>query len=59
MRERIVAPRPQGPGSARAARIFDVRHQAVREAIADLRRRGYLRTVADKGTYVRPPRDWA
>jgi hypothetical protein len=40
------------------ARIFDARHQTVREAIAHLRQRGYLVTVAHKGTYVSPPRFW-
>jgi hypothetical protein len=39
-------------------RIFDTRHQTVRDAIAHLRQRGYLHTVANKGTYVRPPQDW-
>lgn len=40
------------------AKMFDVRQQAIREAVADLRRRGYLRTVPSRGTYVRPPQDW-
>jgi Bacterial regulatory proteins, gntR family len=40
------------------AEIFDVRLQTVREAIAHLRQRGYLSTVPNKGTYVRPPHDW-
>jgi hypothetical protein len=40
------------------ARIFDVRHLTVREAIAHLRQRGYLRTVRNKGSYVRPREDW-
>lgn len=40
------------------ARIFDVRQQTIREAIADLRQRGYLVTVPNKGTYVRPPQHW-
>jgi Bacterial regulatory proteins, gntR family len=40
------------------AKIFDVRLQTIREAIAHLRQRGYLRTVPNKGTYVRPPQDW-
>jgi Bacterial regulatory proteins, gntR family len=39
------------------AKIFDVRHQAIREAVIHLRQRGYLLTLA-KGTYVRPPQDW-
>jgi Bacterial regulatory proteins, gntR family len=40
------------------SRIFDVRHQTVREAIAHLRREGYLVTVAHRGTYVSPQRFW-
>jgi GntR family transcriptional regulator len=40
------------------AKIFDVRHQTIREAIAELRRRGYLMTLPNKGTYVRPSQDW-
>lgn len=40
------------------AKIFDVRHQTIREAIAHLRQQGYLTSVPNKGTYVRPPQDW-
>jgi hypothetical protein len=40
------------------AKIFDVRQQTIREAIAHLRQHGYLRTLPGKGTYVRPPQDW-
>jgi Bacterial regulatory proteins, gntR family len=40
------------------AKIFDVRHQTIREAVTYLRERGYLRTVPNKGTYVRPPEEW-
>lgn len=62
MRERIVAGDwPHGRKiltQEELARIFGVRHQTIREAIADLRQRGYLVTVPHKGTYVRPPRDW-
>jgi transposase len=38
------------------ARIFGVRQQTVRLAIADLRRRGYLRSERGRGICVRPPR---
>jgi transposase len=40
------------------ARILGVGPHTVRLAVADLRRRGYLRTVAGRGTYVRPPEEW-
>lgn len=40
------------------AKTFGVRLQTVREAIADLRQRGYLLTVPRQGTRVRPPEDW-
>src|ERR1044072_5452905 len=34
------------------AKIFNVRHQTIREATAHLRQHGYLRSVPNKGTYV-------
>jgi transposase len=62
MRERIVAgdwrPGRKILAQQELAEIFDVRHQTIREAVAHLRQRGYLLTVPNKGTYVRPPRDW-
>jgi GntR family transcriptional regulator len=62
MRQRIVAGDwPHGRRiltQRELAKVFDVRQQTVREAVADLRQRGYLVTVPNKGTYVRPPRDW-
>jgi DNA-binding FadR family transcriptional regulator len=62
MRERIVTGDWQ-PGrkivpQQDLAKIFDVRHQIIREAIAHLRQRGYLLTVSNRGTYVRPPQGW-
>lgn len=62
MRERIVTgdwpPNRKILGEQDMARIFDVGVYAVRGAIADLRRGGYLRTVPGKGTYTRPRSDW-
>jgi Bacterial regulatory proteins, gntR family len=62
MRERIITgdwrPGRKILAQHELARIFDVRHQTIREAVSHLRQRGYLLTVTNKGTYVRPPRDW-
>lgn len=62
MRERIVVGHWQ-PGHKiwpqhELMAAFDVSHQAVRDAITHLRQRGYLWTLPNEGTYVRPPRDW-
>jgi DNA-directed RNA polymerase specialized sigma24 family protein len=40
------------------ARIFDVSHKTVHDALVDLRRRGYLRTAPTGRSYVRPARYW-
>lgn len=62
MRERIIAgdwpPGHKILAKPELAKIFDVSLQTIREAVADLRERGYLCTVPDKGTYVSPPRIW-
>lgn len=62
MRERIVngdwRPNRKILSQEDLSTIFGVRQQVIREAIADLRRRGYLFTVRHKGTYVRPRQDW-
>jgi GntR family transcriptional regulator len=62
MRERIVTgdwrPGQKILAQEELARIFDVRHQTIREAVAHLRQRGYLLTLPNKGTFVRPRRDW-
>jgi Bacterial regulatory proteins, gntR family len=62
MRERIIAGDWKAGRKILAqqelARIFDVRHQTIREAVAHLRQRGYLLTLQHKGTYVRPERHW-
>jgi hypothetical protein len=62
MRQRIVTgdwpPKRKILTQRELTRIFDTRHQTVRDAIAHLRQRGYLHTVANKGTYVRPPQHW-
>jgi DNA-binding GntR family transcriptional regulator len=62
MRDRIVAgdwrPNRKILSQQDLAKIFDVRQQTIREAIAYLRHRGYLTTLPSKGTYVRPPQHW-
>lgn len=62
MRERIVSgdwpPGRKILAQEDLAKIFDVRIQTIREAVAHLRERGYLTTVRNKGTYVRPRQDW-
>jgi transposase len=62
MRERIVSgdwePNRKILSRGDLAKIFDVREQTIREAVAHLRQRGYLLTLPNKGTYVRPRQDW-
>jgi transposase len=62
MRARIVGgdwkPRHKVLSPEELAAIFGVGPQTVRLAIADLRRRGYLRSVPGRGIYVLPPEEW-
>lgn len=62
MRENIIAgdwrPGHKILAQPELAKIFGVSHQTIREAVADLRERGFLFTVPNKGTYVSPPRIW-
>ncbi|GAA4634144.1 hypothetical protein GCM10023196_074520 [Actinoallomurus vinaceus] len=62
MRDRIVCgdwpPGRKILSGEELAPILQVDRRAVHRALSHLERIGYLRTVPDRGTYVRPPSDW-
>jgi transposase len=62
LRDRIIAgewkPGHKLLSQEALAGIFGVGPQTVNRAIASLATRGYLHTLPNKGTYVRPPLDW-
>jgi GntR family transcriptional regulator len=62
MRERIEKgewkPRRRIPSQGELATELSVSAHVVARAAAFLRSRGYLGTLLNKGSYVRPPEDW-
>jgi DNA-binding FadR family transcriptional regulator len=46
------------PSQAELADEIGVPDRIVGLAIAELRARGYLRTIPHKGSYIRPPEEW-
>jgi DNA-binding GntR family transcriptional regulator len=50
-------PRRSIPSEAQITQIFGVARETARRAVAELRERGYVYTVPQRGTFVVPPEE--